>query len=151
MNSQEFNFLVRIRRYLWRLVIIDNSFKSGSYLLAVSVVLLLAARVFGISFLAESYLLFLSPLIGLVIGLMAGLFNKPSMADVALVADNKLGLNNYLSTAYECSSRPSPNPVEDALVNDMARQGGRLTAGFVFRYNWRYFYLFLILSGVMLI
>ena len=151
MNNHQLDFLARIGRHLWRLVIIDNSFKAGSYLLAVSVVLLLAARVFGISFLAESYLLFLSPLIGLLAGAVVGLFNKPAMADVALVADSKLGLNNYLSTAYDCSSRPSPNPVEDALVSDMARQGGNLTAGFVFMYNWRYFYLFLILSGVMLI
>jgi len=151
MSKHQLDFLVKIGRYLWRLVIIDNSFKAGSYLLAISVVLLLAARVFGISFLASSYLLLISPLIGLLAGVLIGLFNKPSMADVALVVDSKSGSNNYLSTAYECLLKPSPNPVEDALVKDMAEQGSRLADGFVFRYNWRYFYLFMILSGVMLI
>lgn len=151
MSQHQLDFLKRISRHLWRLVIIDNSFKAGFYLLVVSVILLLTARVFNISFLAESYLLFLSPLIGLLVGLVAGLFNKPSMAQATLVADNKLGLDNYLSTAHECSSRSASNPVEEALVNDMAGQGGKLTEGFAFRYNRRYFYLFMVLAGVFMI
>ncbi|MBI5779256.1 MAG: hypothetical protein HZA49_07360 [Planctomycetes bacterium] len=151
MNSQSFNFLKRISRHLWRLVIIDNSFKAGSYLLVVSAVLLLAARVFGISFLSESYLLFLSPVIGLLIGAAIGLFNKPSMADVALVVDRKSGSDNFFSTAYECSIKSSPNPVEDALAKDITGPAGKAARDFAFRYNRRYFYLFLILSGMMLI
>src|SRR3989339_1349362 len=151
MSQHQLDFLKRIGRYLWRLVIIDNAFRVGSYLLGVSVMLLLVARVFNISFLTESYLLLLSPLIGLLVGLVAGLFNKPSMADISLVADNKLGLNNYLATAYECSSRPVSNQVEGALVSDMARQGGRLTEGFFFKNNRRYLYLFMVLAGVFMV
>lgn len=151
MSTHRLDFLERIGRHLWRLVIIESSFKAGSYLLAVSVILLLAARVFGISFLAESYLLFLSPVIGLLVGAAIGLFNKPSLADVALVVDSKFGSDNYFSTAYECSVKSSPNPVEDKLVKDMAGPGSKAARDFAFRYNRRYFYLFLILSGMMLI
>ncbi|MEW6027479.1 MAG: hypothetical protein AB1599_09325 [Planctomycetota bacterium] len=151
MSANQLDYLKRTGRHLWRLVVIDNSFKAGSYLLVVSVTLLLVARIFGISFLSESYLLLISPLVGLAGGAVIGIFNKPTMADMAQAIDARTGSNNYLVTAYECSLKPAYNQVEDALVKDISGQGSKALRGFSFRYNWRYFYLFVILSGVFMV
>ena len=151
-NKQYHNLLRKITDYLWGLIILDSSFKTGSYLIIVSIILLLISKTTGILFLSQSYyLLLISPLIGLCCGVMLGLFRKPSLSETASVIDAKLGLNNYLPTTLECIAKQSPNQIEQSLADNIEKDGVNYLSRFSFAYNWRAPSLFMILAGIMLV
>jgi len=165
-NEPYHNLLKKITDYLWGLIILDSSFKTGSYLTIVSIILLLISKIIGypsrfrtyglatdsILFLSPSYYLLLAiPLIGLCCGVMLGLFRKPSLSETASVIDTKLGLNNYLPTTLECISKQPPNQIEQLLADNMKKDGVDYLARFSFGYNWRAPSLFMILAGIMLV
>ncbi|MFH1229917.1 MAG: hypothetical protein V1709_00325 [Planctomycetota bacterium] len=151
-NEPYNNLLKKISGYLWSLIILDSSFKTGSYLIIVSIILLLISKITNILFLSQSYYwLLISPLIGLSLGLVIGLFRKPSVSETASVIDTKLGLDNYLSTTLECIAKQSPNQIEQSLADNIKKDGINHLSRFSFVYNWRAPSVFMILAGITLI
>jgi len=150
-SSDSGKSLRRINKYLWGLTITDYFFKAGSYLLVVSIILIIIGRITHISFLSLSPWLIIVPLAGLALGFIAGILYKPSLMQTAVVIDAKSGLDNYFSTVLECTAKESPNEMEQLLTDNAKRNGGDLLERFSFAYNWRYPLLFMILSGVMLV
>ncbi|MFH0888376.1 MAG: hypothetical protein V1871_04130 [Planctomycetota bacterium] len=151
-NEQYNNLLKKTTKYLWSLIIIDSSFKTGSYFIGVYIILLLISKITGILFLSQSYYrLLITLLVGLCCGMVIGLFRKPSVSETALIIDTKLGLNNYLPTSLECIAKQSPNQIEQSLADNIKKDGVNHLSKFSFAYNWRAPSLFMILTGIMLI
>ncbi|MDI6733761.1 MAG: hypothetical protein QME51_09180 [Planctomycetota bacterium] len=137
-----------IRNQLWRLSIMEMAFRVGFFIVILSIVLILISKILG----GDDLGIYLTlPLAGLLFGALRGIFLKPALRTIAMVVDNSCNLNNYLTSAYECSHNQTPNQIERTLIDDAQRKSGNISSGFSFRYNWRYPSLFLILAGVMFI
>jgi len=88
------------------------------------------------------------PLIGLTIGVIIGLLNKPSDTRIAAVIDTKINSGYYLPTIQGIVSKESINDIEKELLIQSNDNIAKITEKFPFEYNHKYLSLFVIIIGL---
>ncbi|MFA5795013.1 MAG: hypothetical protein WC980_08135 [Candidatus Brocadiia bacterium] len=141
------DFIKSVSRRLARRVIFARAFQWGAYGAVLAVLSALASKLI----IPDSHLLFFISYfcvtLGLVIGVVIGIINRPSLMDTAIFLDEKLADRNYLSTFVECVNKASLNPVETKLLDNSGFQISALTIA----YKYSNLIMFLIAAIVLVI
>ncbi|MBI4738686.1 hypothetical protein HY772_03860 [Candidatus Woesearchaeota archaeon] len=109
----------RTQNRLWQRVIFATVFRWGFYATAAAALAVLAGKVMG-NIWTGWYTL---PAAGLVIGLITGLFKRPSPEHTAIYIDRVTDKENYFATLLYCLTKEQPNPVEKAFPDAPAGSG----------------------------
>lgn len=107
------------RNRLWQRVIFATAFRWGFYATAAAALAVLAGKIMGNIWIGFYTL----PVAGLVIGLITGLFKRPSPEHTAIYIDRSIGKDNYFATLLYCLAKERPNPVEKAFPAAPAGSG----------------------------